>query len=73
VILFLEKTWFLWWIVAIILILRWFHLFASNAEETLDAPAAGEERTAVASGQFSCASATLVLIQNGVPVLKAWR
>ena len=70
---FLEKTWFLWWMVAILLILRWFHLFASGTEQTHDAPCASEEHTAIASDQFPRASATLLLIQNGVPVLKAWR
>jgi hypothetical protein len=24
--LFIEKTWFLWWMFAVVLILRWFHV-----------------------------------------------
>ena len=30
---FFQKTWFLWWILATLIILRWFHLFASSAED----------------------------------------
>ena len=33
VIPFFEKTWFLWWIFAIFVILRWFHLFSSQTPE----------------------------------------
>ena len=31
-ILFLEKTWFLWWIFAVAAILRWFHGIAAGPE-----------------------------------------
>jgi len=24
--LFIEKTWFIWWVFAVVLILRWFHV-----------------------------------------------
>jgi hypothetical protein len=30
---FFEKTWLLWWIVAVICILTWFHRIESDAEE----------------------------------------
>jgi hypothetical protein len=30
---FFQKTWFLWWILATLIILRWFHLFASSADD----------------------------------------
>lgn len=30
---FIEKTWFLWWLVATLIILRWFHLFASRMDD----------------------------------------
>jgi hypothetical protein len=33
VIAFFEKTWLLWWIVAILIILRWFHLLRSSADD----------------------------------------
>jgi hypothetical protein len=33
VILFIQKTWFLWWISASVVILHWFHLFSSNTHE----------------------------------------
>jgi hypothetical protein len=32
VILFIEKTWFLWWMLAIVVALRWFHLVSSNVK-----------------------------------------
>jgi hypothetical protein len=35
---FLEKTWFLWWIAAIICILRWFHAVESEAAEKESEP-----------------------------------
>ena len=38
VIPFIEKTWFLWWILSILIILRWFHLFLSPTD---DSPAQG--------------------------------
>jgi hypothetical protein len=37
VIPFIEKTWFLWWVLANLLVLRWFHLFSSASQESLDA------------------------------------
>jgi hypothetical protein len=33
-ILFLQKTWFLWWFLANVFVLRWFHLFSSHAYES---------------------------------------
>jgi hypothetical protein len=45
VILFIEKTWSLWWILAIILAVRWFHLLSAGAKmEGLDALASEEGR-----------------------------
>lgn len=26
---FIEKTWFLWWTLAVVVILRWFHLMST--------------------------------------------
>jgi hypothetical protein len=37
VILFVEKTWFLWWMLGIFLALRWFHLL-SAAAKTMEGP-----------------------------------
>jgi hypothetical protein len=47
VIVFLQKTWFLWWILATLVILRWFHLFSFRPRE-MDTQAAesGEEKAA---------------------------
>jgi hypothetical protein len=43
VIAFIERTWFLWWMVAVIVILRSSHLFSSNSEIALDGLASGQE------------------------------
>lgn len=43
-ILFIAKTWFLWWMLAIVLLLRWLHvLSAGRKPENLDTLAAEEE------------------------------
>jgi hypothetical protein len=46
VILFIEKTWFLWWMLAIFVAVRWFHLLSSSRTEGLDARALEEEERA---------------------------
>jgi hypothetical protein len=46
VIPFIEKTWFLWWIFAALVILRWFYLFSLDSEETFDPSASDEEQAA---------------------------
>jgi hypothetical protein len=33
VIVFIQKTWFLWWFLATVVILRWFHLFSSHSDD----------------------------------------
>jgi hypothetical protein len=45
---FIAKTWFLWWILAILIVLRWFHLVAAARPhvEGLDAMAPEEEEQA---------------------------
>jgi membrane-anchored glycerophosphoryl diester phosphodiesterase (GDPDase) len=43
VILFIEKTWFLWWMLAIILALRWFHLSTRAKMEAPDAVTSEEK------------------------------
>jgi hypothetical protein len=49
VIPFFQKTWFLWWILAALIILRWFHLFSVRMEdEAREAPDAGEEKASAA-------------------------
>jgi hypothetical protein len=47
VILFLEKTWFVWWMLATVVGLRWFHLLSANVKlEGLEAQAAEKEEEA---------------------------
>ena len=33
---FLENTWFLWWLLAILLILQWFHSISNDTKEDVD-------------------------------------
>lgn len=54
---FIEKTWFLWWVVAVSIILRWFHLLSTTAENAPEAFASEEEQAkAMASSPPSTAS-----------------
>ena len=41
---FLENTWIFWWLAAIVLIIRWFHL-AVQAPEDSDDPVSASEVT----------------------------
>jgi hypothetical protein len=55
---FFQKTCFFWWILATLIILRWFHLFASSADdegafETADSP----EEASASSKQIQSGSA----------------
>jgi hypothetical protein len=54
VIVFLQKTWYLWWILATLIILRWFHLFTSDKEdeEALEAARSAEEKASAVSKQI---------------------
>jgi hypothetical protein len=36
--LFIEKTWFVWWMFAIVLILRWFHVSAVDIDAEEENP-----------------------------------
>jgi hypothetical protein len=58
VIVFLQKTWFLWWILATLLILRWFHLFTSNKEDekALEAAHSAEEKASTVSKKIPSAT-----------------
>jgi len=53
VIAFMEETWFLWWIVAVIVILRWFHVSLSGSEAVDVTVSAEPEGTSIASGRLS--------------------
>jgi hypothetical protein len=48
VIPFFQKSWFLWWILATLIVLRWFHLFSSRTDQRALEPAdsAKEEASA---------------------------
>jgi len=54
---FIEKTWFLWWILVTVVFLRWFHLISCHSDETaLEAPY--EERPATASKEIPSGTAS---------------
>ena len=42
-IVFIQRTWFVWWILATVIILRWFHLFSYRTDESaFEMPDLGE-------------------------------
>ena len=47
---FLQKTWFLWWILATQLILRWFHLFSSRTDDEAAFEAADSAKEETSTG-----------------------
>lgn len=59
VIPFMEKTWFLWWILASIFLLRWFHLISpTTGDRGFEARDSSEEQAPVPSGPISSGSAS---------------
>jgi hypothetical protein len=59
VIVFLQKTWFLWWGFATLIILRWFHLVSLRPDERdLEAADSCEEESATASNQIPSGTAS---------------
>lgn len=59
VIPFIEKTWFMWWILATLAILRWFHLFSSRTDDSaIEVPASSEARGCIASDQIPSGTAS---------------
>lgn len=50
-IFFIEKTWFLWWLFAAVVIVRWSLTFlADNEADPLDATRSGEADAPISSG-----------------------
>jgi len=51
---FFEKTWFLWWMFAVLIILRWFHTQSADIafEEAADASEIRNDRASL-GGHFS--------------------
>ncbi len=49
-ILFIARTWTLWWICAVAAILRWFHVLSANAAvEVHEKPASSREKADIVS------------------------
>lgn len=40
---FISKTWFLWWTLAILIAVRWFHLVSAKKMQSADASASEAE------------------------------
>ena len=58
-IVFLQKTWFLWWIAASLFILRWFHLFAFRTDErAFDEPGSAKPKSSTGSNQIPSGTAS---------------
>jgi len=51
---FIESTWLLWWIFALVMIFRWFHVLSAGSEsEDLDQTSeAGSNPASASGGQF---------------------
>lgn len=49
---FFEKTWFFWWILAILSILRWLHLFSSHVDDSAVQSTRVEGPLRTASGEI---------------------
>jgi hypothetical protein len=54
---FMEKTWFLWWMLAIVVIVRWFHLLQATDTLESDASASAPQQACSNSGEFSSPNA----------------
>jgi hypothetical protein len=55
-ILFLQHAWFLWWALAVVVILRWFHVMsAGSGQVDTPAPAGYDSRdhSDIVSGQLA--------------------
>ncbi len=49
---FIAKTWWLWWMLAIVVAVRWFHLLEANQMEPAETLAPEEEEEDVVSWQL---------------------
>jgi hypothetical protein len=50
---FLAKTWFVWWMLAVVFILRWFHVLSAHPEsDVLDSPGDDQGKPNFISGQI---------------------
>jgi hypothetical protein len=51
---FLEKTWLLWWMFAVVVIVRWFHVLSADPGwDALDSPHDDQGESHVVSGQIA--------------------
>jgi hypothetical protein len=56
---FIERTWFFWWIVAVLVILRWFHIFSSQTDERAhEASDSGTRESSTDSNQIPSGTAS---------------
>jgi hypothetical protein len=60
---YMEKTWFLWWIFAVVVIMRWFHLLQSTTElEKPDTHNSAAPPAHSGSGEFSAPKRKSLLV-----------
>jgi hypothetical protein len=57
---FIQKTWFLWWTLAVLFILRWFQLFSprTDDEATFRAADSAKEKASTGSKQIPSGTAS---------------
>jgi hypothetical protein len=59
---FMEKTWFLWWMFAVVVVVRWFHVLQTTTRlEKFDAPASPPQACSN-SGEFSSPNARSLFV-----------
>ena len=58
VIPFIEKTWFFWWILSTLSILRWFHLFSSHIDDSAVRSTRVERKAGTASDEIQSGTAS---------------
>jgi hypothetical protein len=58
VIPFIEKTWFLWWILATLIILRWCRLFLSSPDDSAVRNFGVEQQASTSSDRIASEAAS---------------
>jgi hypothetical protein len=60
---FMEKTWFPWWMFAMIVVVRWFHMLQPTSRlERFDEAVSAPQQACSDSGEFSSPNATGLLV-----------
>jgi hypothetical protein len=70
---FIERTWLVWWMLAVLFILRWFRVFsADSGAESLNPPVSGQtvsgqvhEEDRIVSGQIPASRTSSSPVADG--------